>query len=529
MKTFNRLKIWKLNYSLFIICLLSFQILFQGCGKEELKSENVSSQLLSNRSNDISVENGMLAFKNPWVVQQLVTQLKASEDTQSERDVLYNELNITTEIDDFYTDHPGCLKFEEEIGYVSLRTSEEAELFQILENGTEGVNSIISFPYRKTILNEDRAFKVGNRIFKFFESGLTVMITNSDFNKLTEINGLSEDEIFEEFNVRVGNKNGDIADNYYSFNSSGQPTSTIFNKDFRVDQFLRTDDFIEIKNNSFIEYSDGSNPTFEWKYSDGTSSNGQNPDRFFSEGDSLIVIFGNPNNGFDTTTVYPRLCSVGEFPITFLGGNRFRFGSSGPIVYSAHTPRWILGDGTIIDNEHVVEHTYSASSFNGSPLPVTFQLLRPDGTVACQRTQLLPPPDCDLEGSRSDEQIFNNIGGEDWKIDCKIWVEDGTWFTSGDVGSRTKSLRKGLFGIFYARKAQTVTVGLQGFYLDASCNVVTEPHSEESETNSGNVQRNRTNVNNPQKYPDQLKSNHKMKVNNIDCIYTKNSGFLVLN
>src|SRR5690606_23136265 len=87
------------------------------------------------------------------------------------------------------------------------------------------------------------------------------------------------------------------------------------------------------------------------------------------------------------------------------------------------------------------------------------------GTVACQSTvPIIYNPECRRRGSVDDKEEV--IPGE-WRIDCKIWVDGGVGgiFTTGNVGSRTKSMKKGWTGIWAGKDAEQVWISLEGYYL----------------------------------------------------------------
>ena len=105
----------------------------------------------------------------------------------------------------------------------------------------------------------------------------------------------------------------------------------------------------------------------------------------------------------------------------------------------------------------------------------------------------------------------------------------------GNVGSRTKSMKKGFAGIWSGRKAEQVWVSLEGDYLEETpslcspdCSIVEVPFLEETETNSGNVQRNLSNSNKVFYESNELWSTHKMKVDGQIRVYTNNGGLLYL-
>ncbi|MEP6648256.1 MAG: hypothetical protein ABJC12_14295, partial [Saprospiraceae bacterium] len=187
--------------------------------------------------------------------------------------------------------------------------------------------------------------------------------------------------------------------------------------------------------------------------------------------------------------------------------------------------------------EGVHEHTYG-SGVDLCNTSVTLQALRvSNNTVACEATkQLKYNPMCKLRGNDEDKEIvtFNT----NWRIDCKIWVDGGLGglFTVGNVGSRTKAMKKGFLGKWFGHKADQVWISLEGFYLaqtssacNPNCSQVDVPFLEETETNSGNVQRNISDSHKVNYEPNQLWSTHKMKIGGQTFTYSHNGGKLFLN
>ena len=89
--------------------------------------------------------------------------------------------------------------------------------------------------------------------------------------------------------------------------------------------------------------------------------------------------------------------------------------------------------------------------------------------------------------------------------------------------------------IWSGRKAEQVWVSLEGDYLEETpslcspdCSIVEVPFLEETETNSGNVQRNLSNSNKVFYESNELWSTHKMKVDGQIRVYTNNGGLLYL-
>jgi len=528
------MKTWKQ----LILFGMMITVFFSSCEKEpSLKDPNLNEGLITSR-NDYDIANGMLVLNDYSVFDDLITMLRGAEDTQVERDAIYQNLGINTNSGVNYTDNPACLKFETNRDYVSLRKAEEDALFYQLDRGNQYLNSIIADPYGKSLLNQDRSIQIESRIFKIFESGLIVVVANGDLSTYNTMNSSNENEISTGYNVRLLGVTGDKVGQFFNTSASGKVISGKFVNEIRIDQRFSIDDEVQLVNNSFIEYQDGSTPTFKWVYSDESSYIGVQPDRTFEVGDTVVLISGNPSNGLDTTRIYPRACAIDDdLDITQIGPRTYRYYTSvnwGPPSTWQYKVRWVFGDGSTADGEGVHEHTYGPE-VDLCDIEVTLQLLRvSNGSVACEASEELNyTPECQKRGSAEAKQEFPNS----WRIDCKIWVDGGVggWLTVGNVGSRTKSMKKGLAGIWSGKKAEQVWVSLEGYYLEETpspcspdCSIVEVPFLEESETNSGNVQRNLNNSHKVYYEPNQLWSTHKMKVDGQIRVYTNTSGKLFL-
>lgn len=199
-----------------VVCIIGS--LLPQCVKDTSEFHSPFGGEVKFRSGDEYVQNGMLVLTDHARFQELLDELRESEDTQAERDSLYEEIGITEamrDLDTNYTDHPGCLKYELDLGYTSMRRLEEDDLFALLNHGDQEVISIIGDPYGKTLLNQDGAIQIETRMFKFFESGLVVIVGNEDIDVFDDLNAEDESALIEGFNVRFGGVHGDkIADFY---------------------------------------------------------------------------------------------------------------------------------------------------------------------------------------------------------------------------------------------------------------------------------------------------------------------------
>ena len=108
--------------------------------------------------------------------------------------------------------------------------------------------------------------------------------------------------------------------------------------------------------------------------------------------------------------------------------------------------------------------------------------------------------------------------------------ETSKCFSGSCYKSCSKLLKHNDIG-FFGKKAEQIWITLEGLHfhrINGECVIKEIPFGEESETDSGNVQRNLTDDNDPRIYPDQLWSTHKMQVNGQILEYTKNGGKLFL-
>lgn len=525
----------------FLLCCWMVLFSFMACQKEKIENSLPSTSEESSalfRSINYEVENGMLAIATYPEVYELVLQLKNQEKDPDLYENAYIDIGLSATKragDIHYTDHPICQFFEQERGYVSKRSTEEAKLFAELASGNEDISSIVDRPYLNTLLNQDGAIKIGNRIFKLYDSGLTAIIANSDWEKYNEIKDLPGDEIAESCNLRVLNSEKEKLTPFYNMEEGYQVTSEKQVKDWRIVQNQNEDGTFTITNRSFIESSNGSEVQYQWAYPDGTTSIGKQPNRVYEQGEEIKVrtnnTTGDPGNDWwgdwwRGGKAEERACDLPDFKVLQLGSRMIRFNLDYPPSDPGFYVHWIFGDGTT-DAGIPVTHTYGQSV--PDVVPVTCQIKRGDGSVACEYTKIVViEPDCKLRNKVKDKQDFI-IGGEVWRMDCTIWI-DKTIITPGDVGSITKTLKHN--GVaFFGKKTEQVWISLEGIHFrrqNGNCLLHEIPFEEETEVDSGNVQRNIDDPNDPRINPYQLWSTHKMKANGQVVSYTQNGGKLYL-
>lgn len=487
----------------------------------------------------ITVDNGMLSFSNPNDIQATLDYLREAESTQAKIDSAYASIGITPAMRDStirYTDHPVCKKFETDLGFTSQRSYEEYDIFDKMDNG-DSLNSIVDNPYFKTLQNQFGCLKVGNRIIKAFPSGTRIIIGNNDYNLYNSVKALDENQISESYNLRITGIIDSINNEFYTKIDSPFHLTTNYVKDIKFVSTLNDDSTITISNSTFIEYSDGSQPTYQYLYSNQTTSSGIQPTQTIGYLDSLRVIIGNSGNGYDTAFVYPRYCAINNIHIWNLGGNRFYFRLNHYAFpdggrYSLSTGgqiEWDFGDGSpvIYNSEHV--HTYAIT---GNYTVTASIVSYPNGIryVWCYKSAPVVVSCPTRHSTKEDNQKYNTSDGE-YRLDVKIWI-DQNFMTTGNVGSRSKTLRYNNFlKAYFTRSVNRIWTALEGLYNRSSgpCMSVYIPQNVgEFEDNSGNVQVNIDDPFNPSSSPNDLFSTHGFRLNGTTYTYTKNNSKLVL-
>lgn len=383
-----------------IIFIFSIFALFS-CNKNEIDTLGDSTIKDINLRNNPKGVNGLLSLNSHSEYYEIIKVLKQSESTQAKRNALYSDLGIdrSDELND--TDHPACMKFELENNYVSLRSYEEDTLFDELDGGNENLNGIISDPYFKTIINADRSVKVGNRIYKSFDSQLTAIIANNDFSTYNSIKQLNQSDVRNGFNVRLLGTTTHSLDKYFNRSVNNKIIDDKAIKDILVNQIYNSETDVTLLNNSFVEYQDKTKPIFTWIYPDGSTETTDQTNRKFSVGDKIILTVGNNTNPTDTTIINIRSCIIDGATALQVNGRTYHF-TLPENPESAYEIKWNMGNGDIRYGRFVA-YTYP-EAFDLCEMEVTIQALRSNGSVACEDTFPLfyIPDECDKKGDVTD-------------------------------------------------------------------------------------------------------------------------------
>lgn len=488
----------------------------------------------------LNVNHGLLTFENINEIQPLINWFIEQETNMSSRDSAFEEIGIPiSKLDSFfrYTDHPVCKKFENTLGYTSLRSIEEYELFDRLD-ASDTISSIIINPQYKTIQNEYGAFKVGERILKVFPSGMTVVISNSDYTLYNAIKDLPEESINDTFNLRKIGAIDSVGNGFYTKVISPFGFITHSKKELRFKSTINPDSSVSYTNVSFIEYEDGTRPSFTYTYPDLSTTTGTHPTKSVSTTDSIKVTYGNITNGWEDAWIYPRHCAV-NIHMWWLTDGRFYFRLNdyyhSPLVYPSYLEgqyEWNFGDGSPIVVNSEATHTYLTSGeFTVTVDFVTYKWgYRHIWCTSSKPVKISCTPKV---GNTSDENIFPPIHGNVYRLDVAIWVGDSPG-TQGDIGARTKFLRRRTNGSgFYSHRADKITVAIEGLYhirpIPFLClSVYTPPNLGEFENNSGNVQINITELPNPAISPLDLFSQHSFTHFGETHFYPKDNNKLIL-
>ena len=84
------MKTWKQ----FILYGMMVTVFFTSCEKDPYLKDSYLNEVLITPRNDYDVANGMLVLEDYSVFDELITLLREAEDTQVERDTIYQNLGI---------------------------------------------------------------------------------------------------------------------------------------------------------------------------------------------------------------------------------------------------------------------------------------------------------------------------------------------------------------------------------------------------------------------------------------------------
>jgi hypothetical protein len=421
-----------LHFRFFVTLLVFWSLLglFAGCKKENTISSAFSS--VSERSETAPmIDHGMLKFSGYKAAENFVKSMQLQEENVQLVKNAYAALGVDTaaEATVNLTDHPLCLLHDRSLSFVSKRQIEEVAINTALDNGEE-VFSIVSDPYWKTILNADGSVILGNRIYRYFDNGGIVIIPNMDWAAYASISTKQFDQIRQDYNILVTSVESDSWALCFDLDSDSHVLQEKFIKVPRFEYLNNGNGSFSLKNLSLTESVYGAN-SFQWKYSDGSTSTGREPNRNFSTDEQLLVKIST-GHGADFEIPVPQVlvpCPE-NFTITKLQNNKFRFELPGFVACSGNVKlRWTFSDGYVSGwNVNPIERTFTSNGW------VRAEYWRcSDGEGACFITKPVIVK-CGDQKTESRSMEFTQ-SGEKWKLDGQIWVK------AGEVGCGVKYLR----------------------------------------------------------------------------------------
>jgi hypothetical protein len=435
----------------FVAALTGFLACKKDIGQDTENARNVAVQ---DRSDAVpSAINGILQFSSFADLQTFAKSLQDREADTAQVRAAYTSLgvNVNAETLPNLTDHPVCLLQEQTIGgYTSARKSEENTINTTLNNGDDNVISIVHDPYWKTVLNADRAVKVGNRIYKFFENDGVAIVLNNDWTLYNTVKTQAWDALPRAYNLVITHRSGSDFEDYVTLASNGDITSDKAINKPRFNTQTGNDGKQTITNVSCVA-SAGSSPSYLWTYSDNSTSSGRDPNRTVSAGEALTVTINDGAGNVQTLNANAMfICDVTNFAITPLGNNVFKFGPAFDPSNSPYHTKWVFSDGTT-QNGSVVTKTFTSNGWARCEV-----YWDSSDELACQATKPVIIK-CGDKRTHSESHTFNQ-SGQNWKLDGSIWVK------IGEVGCRVKYLKK-VAGLWVPANNQGACADLGGIYI----------------------------------------------------------------
>ena len=189
--------------------VFSLICIYTACQQEEvappLIEETVPDRAaLSSSTPTITVSNGLLVFASESHAATVLADLEAAAISADDAFVSEystldeDELNDMEDLVGFNYLQP-YIDFEDDLNFSSLRAKVEADIQTWLDNGgsesDDPDNHFIGDDLARTILNEQAEVMIGGSIYKFFENGSYIAITDGSFTTLTAIrNGGDPDD-----------------------------------------------------------------------------------------------------------------------------------------------------------------------------------------------------------------------------------------------------------------------------------------------------------------------------------------------
>jgi hypothetical protein len=448
--------------ALVLVGILCFS-LFSNCKKDLSPINNPQKvySLITNRDITPTLSHGMLYFASFSDANQFTKSLQDKESDLTTLKQAYSQLGIDTTSTDSIpnlTDFPVCLVTERALSFTSARTIEETAINNHLNNGDD-VFSIVDNPYWKTILNSDNAVHIGSRIYKYYSNGGIAIILNDDWTLYNTVKSQNFEDLRGAFNLLITSAAQDGWGDYFVFNTDGsiRAEKPIFKVMIGVTS--ASEGKVQLTNYSLVEPGSAA-VSYQWTYSDHTTSTGPNPNRTINPSESITLVTTNGTTSTTQTEAEILACYIPTFNITYLGSGQVRFELPN---YNPNNPNynllWVFSDGTTSTSNPVVK-TFSSNGTATCEMHYKF-----DNSVACRCT--LPVTiKCGDQKSVGDTRIFIAPNGQRWKLDFSIWVN------TNEVGCRTKYLRR-ILGVWIPWNNQAACTDFFGQYKhDPSCGIV---------------------------------------------------------
>ncbi len=506
--------------------------------------------------------------KSPNLTSRSINSIPEFDHGDQLRGVIDSLKNVeaTTDIDELYeaigidlkdtslrnvTLYPAALKYELDHGYESTRKIKETKILDSLNQGFDPVNHFVDRPYFNSLLNSDKTMIMGNRYLVFFNETEVALIPSYD--QLT-YNSLLESQNFRSgYNVRIENADYLPLDKYYEANIDNLPTSSkpVFEPNISTE--VNANGTINVWNTSFIEYSDNTEPIFEWHYEDGSTSQGQLPNKPIYMNEYLSVSIGNSTNNPIEIEVETRGIDCAEFGffVTRLNGRTFKFEKNGstnchPIGQGGYRYHYRYENGqTGYTCNPSFTHTFP-SSLIGTTTEICIEVYKNSGgqgqgEIVCNYCiTLIVLPNCEEEDDTED-RFEISVGSELYKILVENKVNDGIFINGGEVSGQSRTQIKRWWG-WQNKKVDELCVKLTGKYyleIEDNGNVSCNQRVIVDETWDCEINKLRFTLEDPtyysdgreRKYPSEFKTQHKFIVDNQEYIYLNPSGdpFLILN
>ena len=490
-------------------------------------------ELRNSPTQGIRLVDGMLQFKTVRHLNRAMDRLAEQNNVPSERDRAYEKLGIRDFEDESvrYTDYPGSELFERAFGFSSMRSEEEAFIFSALNEGSD-MNSIISRPELKTILNSNGVLKVGTRFLKFYNTGRFVIVGNNDVEALNEIVDLGEFDFADGKNVRK------LEDSEYSdfYNTAVTPTRVNYVQDIEVNQIFNANGTVSIENVSFVEFPSGNEVMYSFEYNNQVFTEEEIEEIEFDTGDN-IKITATDGSAIIVTEVQIRVtCEIIDSFAT-IEPCGMEVLPDGSVVYIFDLSE--IGAASNFGPWTVVASYGGNTATDGEPLTIiaspgqtSFEIqltaYSSNGVIACEGT-IEVTIECPNRLDTNSGEREGIIDGDRWRVEAKIWV-DVNPLTTGKVGSRTKASKKVFIG-WNSKRVDNICVDLIGQVHEKNeCDPIFFDPAEECESDSGNVQKNYFDGR-PRLYTTvgKLYSTHSIEVDGDVLIYTNGAGEQRLN